>query len=47
MTMTVAGPAEQIATRVKELTASDAQFRDALPIPAVSEAKIRPELGLA
>ena len=47
LNMTVARPAEQIAARVKELTASDPQFRAALPLPAVNEAKLRPELGLA
>ena len=46
-TMTVASPAEQIAARIKELTEKDAQFREALPHPAVNEAKVRPELGLA
>jgi fatty acid CoA ligase FadD9 len=47
LTMTLANPAEQIAARVKELAARDAQFRDALPLAAVNEAKVRPELGLA
>ena len=47
LTMTVGGSAGQIAARVKELTASDPQFRAALPIPSVNEAKLRPELGLA
>jgi fatty acid CoA ligase FadD9 len=45
--MKVVSPAEQIAERIKELTANDAQFREALPLPAVIEAKARPELGLA
>ena len=40
-------PGDFIATRIQELTASDTSFRDALPIGAVNEAKLRPELGLA
>lgn len=45
--MTVAGPAGQIAARVAELAANDAQFRAALPIATVNDAKLRPDLGLA
>ena len=45
--MTVAKPSEQITARVKELAASDPQFRAALPIESVNEAKLRPQLGLA
>lgn len=45
--MSVAEPSEYIAARIKKLTATDAQFRNALPIAAVNEAKLRPELGLA
>src|SRR5271156_6508538 len=37
----------QIAERYEKLKRSDAQFRDALPLPDVAEAKCRPELGLA
>ena len=45
--MTVAKPSEEIERRVKELIATDAQFRAALPIASVNEAKLRPDLGLA
>ena len=45
--LTAASPAQPLAARVKELTASDPQFRAALPLPSVNEAKLRPELGLA
>src|ERR1700730_794030 len=45
--MAVAGTADQIAARIKELTETDPQFRAALPLPAVNEAKVKAELGLA
>ena len=45
--MTVAKPSEEIERRVKALVATDAQFRAALPIASVNEAKLRPDLGLA
>jgi fatty acid CoA ligase FadD9 len=45
--LTVAKPDEQTNARIAELAARDAQFRAALPIPSVNEAKLRPELGLA
>jgi fatty acid CoA ligase FadD9 len=38
---------EQIAARIRELNSNDAQFRAALPLATVTEAKVRPELGLA
>lgn len=38
---------DAIAERAKALAASDAQYRDALPIDAVTKAKLRSELGLA
>ena len=47
LNMTELSPVQQVAARVKELTASDPQFRAALPLPSVNEAKLRPELGLA
>ncbi|SEJ89274.1 fatty acid CoA ligase FadD9 [Paraburkholderia diazotrophica] len=37
----------QFADRIAGLAAHDQQFRDALPIPDVNEAKLRPGLGLA
>src|ERR1035441_651117 len=46
-TMTAASTADQIEARVKELTENDPQFREALPLPAVNEAKVKSELGLA
>ena len=46
LTMSVM-PSDYTATRLKELTVSDAQFRNALPITTVNEAKVKPELGLA
>jgi fatty acid CoA ligase FadD9 len=45
--MTVAKPSQEVERRVKELVATDAQFRAALPIASVNEAKLRPDLGLA
>ncbi|WP_233810407.1 carboxylic acid reductase [Paraburkholderia sp. HP33-1] len=39
--------ANQIADRIEGLAARDRQFRDALPLAAVNEAKLRPGLGLA
>jgi fatty acid CoA ligase FadD9 len=39
--------AARIAAHVAKLCASDTQFRDAMPIPAISEARNRSELGLA
>jgi fatty acid CoA ligase FadD9 len=36
-----------LAARVQELIAHDEQFRKALPLPAINEAKVNPELGLA
>ena len=45
--LTVAKPNEQTTARIAELAAADAQFRAALPIKSVNEAKLRPELGLA
>ena len=42
-----AASAERIEARIKEIAASDAQFRDALPIPAAHETKARLDLGLA
>jgi fatty acid CoA ligase FadD9 len=40
-------PGEFVASRIKELMASDAQFQAAPAIPAVSQAKLRADLGLA
>ncbi len=45
--MAVGDPSQFIATRMKELVASDEQFRAALPLATVNEAKLKPELGLA
>jgi fatty acid CoA ligase FadD9 len=45
--LSVTKPNEQIATRIAELAAIDAQFQAALPIQSVSEARLRPGLGLA
>ncbi len=45
--LSVARPNEQIAERIAQLAAADAQFRAALPIQSVNEAKLRPGLGLA
>jgi fatty acid CoA ligase FadD9 len=45
--LTVAKPNEQTSARIAELAAADAQFRAAMPIQSVNEAKLRPELGLA
>ena len=42
-----AGAAVQIGALVKALMESDAQFGAAMPRPAVSDAKVRPGLGLA
>ncbi len=38
---------DHIRERFEALKTSDAQFRDALPLASVAEAKCRPELGLA
>jgi len=38
---------DQVAERFEALKRSDTQFCNALPLPAVAEAKCRPELGLA
>ncbi|MDR2188136.1 MAG: thioester reductase domain-containing protein [Azonexus sp.] len=47
ISMTISGSAQFVAARIKELAASDEQFRAALPNPMVNEAKLKPELGLA
>jgi fatty acid CoA ligase FadD9 len=45
--LTVAKPDKQTTARIAELAAVDAQFRAAVPLQSVNEAKLRPELGLA
>jgi len=40
-------PGEFVANRIKELTATDAQFRAALPKPNIGADKLRSDLGLA
>ncbi|HSV47726.1 MAG TPA: carboxylic acid reductase [Ramlibacter sp.] len=42
-----AGKPTSVADRMKALMVGDAQFRAAVPLPAVAEAKSRPELNLA
>ncbi|RKT20819.1 fatty acid CoA ligase FadD9 [Paraburkholderia sp. RAU2J] len=42
-----AGSTDHVAIRVADLAAREQQFRDAMPLAAVSEAKLRPGLGLA
>lgn len=36
-----------LAARIQYLVEHDDQFRQALPLPAINEAKVNPELGLA
>ncbi|UXJ50237.1 carboxylic acid reductase [Pseudomonas citronellolis] len=36
-----------LAERIKALMEHDAQFRQAMPLPAINDAKVNPELGLA
>ena len=45
--LTPASTAETVADRVKALMDHDAQFRGAMPLPSINEAKMSPELGLA
>jgi len=47
LSMAVTAPTGFIAERLKELTETDAQFRNALADPRVNEAKMQRELGLA
>jgi fatty acid CoA ligase FadD9 len=40
-------PADRLLRRISELTSTDTQFRDAMPLPSVNEQRFRPELSLA